>query len=66
MNIECKCSCCGAVGKYQLNEKEAANFLRYQQYGAMAGMIQDLLPNVPAWIRSGATTGFCICPKCSP
>lgn len=66
MLIKCVCSCCSEVGTYELNEKETANFLRYQNDRAKAGMIQDLLPDVPAWIRSGVTTGFCICPKCCP
>lgn len=66
MTISTQCTCCKTIGKYELNAKETENFLRYQQYGPMAGMIQDLLPDVPAWIRSGVTTGFCICPKCSP
>jgi len=34
------------------------------------GFMQDLFPNIPAWIRSGAidtrANGFCICPNCNP
>ena len=64
-----KCSCCGKEGAYEMNEKEYALLQRYKVYGRQLGYIQELFPNVPAWIRSGAidlySGGFCICPKCS-
>lgn len=48
--IEVTCSSCKETSDYELNEQEAINFLRYKVYGAAkAGMIQDLLPDVPAW-----------------
>ena len=63
-----KCSCCGREEIYEMNEEESAVFERYQVYGRQMGYIQDLFPNVPAWIRSGAidkySDGFCICPDC--
>ena len=64
-----KCSCCGNEGIYEMNEEEYKTFQRYKVYGRQMGYIQDLFPNVPAWIRSGAidqySDGFCICPECS-
>ncbi len=68
MEISCNCSFCGKSGSYRLNEKETENLISYKQTGT--GFLQDLFPNVPAWIRSGAidnrSSGFCICPDCSP
>ncbi len=62
------CSCCGKAGVYEMNEEEYMTFLQYQIYGHQLGYIQDVFPNVPAWIRSGAidqfSGGFCICPDC--
>lgn len=69
MKIRAVCSVCGNVGEYQLSEKEADTYEQYQYYGRQMGYLQDLFPDVPAWIRSGAidqySGGFCICPKCS-
>ena len=66
--ITAKCSCCGKEEKYTLSNKEYSAFLKYQCYGRQLGYIQDIFPNVPAWIRSGAidqySGGFCICPDC--
>lgn len=63
------CACCGNEGIYEMNEEEAYTLKRYQVYGRQLGYIQDLFPNIPAWIRSGAidqySGGFCICPDCS-
>ena len=63
-----RCSCCGREEKYEMNAKEYIMFRRYQVYGRQLGHIQNLFPNVPAWIRSGAidlySDGFCICPDC--
>ena len=63
-----KCSCCGKEGVYEMNEEEYKTFQRYQVYGRQMGYIQEIFPNVPAWIRSGAidqySGGFCICPDC--
>ena len=64
-----KCSICGKEGIYEMNEEEYSTLQRYQVYGRQMGYIQELFPNVPAWIRSGAinqfSDGFCICPECS-
>ena len=68
MKIEAKCFCCGNVGVYEMDEKETRVFEEYQFLGRSMGAIQDLFPNVPQWIRSGAidqfSGGFCICPEC--
>ena len=68
MKIEAKCSICGNKGTYEMNETEVNNYNLYQIFGRDLGYIQDLFPNVPAWIRSGAidqySGGFCICPEC--
>lgn len=69
MTITAKCSCCGQKAEYELTDLEEFNFNGYQMFGREYGRLQDLFPNVPAWIRSGAidktSSGFCICPKCS-
>lgn len=66
--IIAKCACCGREESYELNEEEYITLQKYQIYGRQMGHIQDLFPNVPAWIRSGAidkySEGFCICPDC--
>ena len=63
------CSCCGKAGSYQMTDSEYNTLLLYQCYGRQMGFIQDLFPDVPVWIRSGAidqySGGFCICPDCS-
>ena len=50
-------------------KEEYYAFWSYQIFGRDMGPIQELFPNVPAWIRSGAidqySNGFCICPACS-
>ncbi len=65
-----KCSYCGKEEKYEMNENEYATLQRYRCYGRKMGYIQDLFPNIPPWIRSGAidlySGGFCICPDCCP
>ena len=62
------CSLCGSKGVYECSEKETENLIRYDFFGREAGKLQDLFPNVPNWIRSGAidkySGGFCICPDC--
>lgn len=67
--ITAKCSCCGREEDYFLDEEEFETLLDYQMYGRELGFIQDLFPNVPSWIRSGAidlfSGGFCICPNCN-
>lgn len=67
--ISARCSSCGYEESYALSVEESATMEKYQIFGKKLGMIQDLFPNVPAWIRSGAidktSNGFCICPKCS-
>lgn len=66
--ITAKCSCCGNEEEYELSPEESYTLRGYERYGRQLGKIQDLFPNVPAWIRSGAidkySDGFCICPKC--
>lgn len=66
--IVAKCSCCGREGIYEMSNDEMSTYERYQIYGREMGYIQDLFPNVPAWIRSGVidkySEGFCICPSC--
>ena len=68
MTIIATCFCCGRMGEHELTETEARTLEMYRIYGKRLGRMQDLFPNVPAWIRSGAidqrTGGFCICPKC--
>ena len=69
VELRAECSCCGNVGSYELNEKEYIDIIEYCN-GNLKGYLQDLFPNIPAWIRSGAidvkrTNGFCICPECS-
>ena len=67
--LEAKCSCCGHEEEYSLSDDEYKNLCLYYEKGRNAGKLQELFPNVPAWIRSGAidkrTGGFCICPKCN-
>ena len=66
--IKATCSCCGREEAYVLSKKEYETLKRYRLYGRQLGHIQDLFPNVPAWIRSGSidlySNGFCICPNC--
>lgn len=69
--LEYNCSLCGAEGIYECNEEESKNLRDYWTYGPrQVGFMQDLFPNIPAWIRSGAidtrANGFCICPNCNP
>lgn len=67
--IYATCSCCNETTGFELTENEYATLEKYWCYGRQLGMIQNLFPRVPAWIRSGAidqfSGGFCICPKCS-
>ena len=69
MTITAKCSCCGRSEDYRLTDYEAESLKRYQIYGRGMGKIQEVFPNIPAWIRSGAidkySGGFCICPECA-
>ena len=68
MKITATCSVCGYKESYSLNKNEAETLKKYRIYGRQMGFIQDLFPDVPPWIRSGAidqySDGFCICPKC--
>ena len=68
MTLVATCACCGQAGVYEMNKEEAELLTRYWEKGRSLGFIQDLFPNVPAWIRSGAidmySDGFCICPDC--
>ena len=64
-----KCACCGKEGTYEMNENENSMFIRYQVFGRQLGYIQDLFPDVPAWIRSVGidlySGGLCICQDCT-
>lgn len=66
--LACECSICKRVGVYSLSEKESEALTLYDVFGRQMGAIQDVFPDVPAWIRSGAidqySGGFCICPDC--
>lgn len=68
MLIKAECSCCGKIGTYEMNQEEEKIFFGYQVFGRDMGILQDLFPEIPAWIRSGAidqySGGFCICPDC--
>lgn len=68
MTITATCSCCGRKQTYTLNAEEQKTLEQYRKSGRNMGMLQNLFPNVPAWIRSGAidrnSGGFCICPEC--
>lgn len=68
ITISATCSCCGKTVDYEMSEIETKTYLDYLIFGRSMGYIQDLFPDVPAWIRSGAidqySGGFCICPKC--
>ena len=63
------CGVCGEETEYELSAEDSETYEKYLIYGRELGYLQDLFPNVPAWIRSGAidkySGGFCICPKCS-
>ena len=62
------CSFCGKRYAFRLSEKESETLNKYRCYGRSLGKIQNLFPDVPTWIRSGAidqySDGFCICPEC--
>ncbi len=66
--IVATCSCCGHLGAYQMSDEEAQKYVMYSFLGRDMGFIQDIFPNIPAWIRSGCidqySNGFCICPAC--
>lgn len=66
--LKAQCSICGHVETYKMDEAESKTLEKYWCYGRQLGMIQDLFPKVPAWIRSGAidrfSDGFCICHNC--
>lgn len=68
MTIIAKCSCCGQKKEYELTDLEEFNLEGYLIFGRDYGRLQDLFPNIPAWIRSGAidktSGGFCVCPEC--
>ena len=67
-NLECSCSYCGTEYVAILDVEESKTLEKYWCYGRQLGKIQDVFPNIPAFIRSGAidkfANGFCICPKC--
>ena len=65
-----ECAYCGQEGTYEMDEQETKTLDKYMIYGRQMGLLQNLFPKVPAWIRLGAidqfSGGFCICPECSP
>lgn len=68
MIIVATCSNCGYSEEYKLSKEEYRIYQEYQLYGRQLGMLQDLFPNIPSWIRSCSidkySGGFCICPNC--
>lgn len=66
--LEAECSICGNVGFYLMDESEKKTYDNYQIRGREMGLLQNVFPKIPAWIRSGCidkySGGFCICPKC--
>lgn len=68
MTIMAKCSYCGRTETHKLTDTEEYNLTGYRLWGRAFGKLQDLFPDIPAWIRSGAidnaSGGFCICTKC--
>ena len=69
MKLTVTCSICKKVGTYETSKEENVNLKKYWSYGNKARYLQELFPNIPAWIRSGMidtrSNGFCICPECS-
>lgn len=63
-----ECSICGNVGYYLMDTTEKKTYDQYQIRGREMGLLQNVFPKIPAWIRSGAidkySGGFCICPNC--
>ncbi len=68
--VSATCSQCGRTEEYELDESEEEAYDEYVSKGGEAGMLQDLFPKVPAWIRAGGidkrSGGFCTCPDCDP
>lgn len=66
--ISATCACCGKTEEYRMDERETAVLILYHVLGREMGRLQELFPNIPSWIRSGAldrcADGFCICPDC--
>ena len=66
--IVAKCAVCGYKEAYELSEQEEQTLFFYELFGRDLGYLQDLFPDIPAWIRSGAidqySGEFCICPRC--
>ena len=69
ITLHAYCYYCDREKTFKLTEEETQTYLEYQKKGREMGLIQNVFPRVPAWIRSGAidlyANGFCICPKCS-
>ena len=69
VTLECSCSICGRTALCILDETEKENLKLRIEKNRDAGFLQDLFPNIPNWIRSGAideySNGFCICEKCT-
>jgi hypothetical protein len=69
ITLVAECACCGKEKKLKLTKKESELYMEYLIRGSSMGMIQDLFPRVPAWIRSCCidqrSNSFGICPECS-
>ena len=67
--LEATCSYCGEIGVYIMDDEEKEKKIEYYFKGRSMGMIQNIFPKIPAWIRSGCidkySNGLCVCPKCS-
>lgn len=66
--LEAECSICGGKGSYLMDATEKETYDQYAIRGREMGLIQNVFPKIPAWIRSGCidkySGGFCICPNC--
>lgn len=67
--LEAECNICGGKGGYLMDAEEKETYDNYQIRGREMGLLQDIFPKIPAWIRSGCidkySGGFCICPQCA-
>ena len=63
-----ECFQCHRKGIYEMDEKETALLLEYQEKGRAMGAKHILFPNVPTWILADCLEPFLIgkvkCPDC--
>ena len=68
--LKATCSICGKTAYTILDDTEEANYRKRMTLHRDAGALQNLFPDIPSWIRSGAideySDGFSICPDCNP